>query len=149
MPKAVINFFTEEISFTLKQKTVIKTWLKETIAAEGYALSELNFIFCSDEYLLGMNQQYLNHDTYTDVITFDNSDALKTIVGDIFISVDRIRENANQFARNFEDEMCRVMVHGTLHLLGYKDKSKAAKTQMTAKEDEYLSKLTLKHSKAQ
>ncbi|MDB5019096.1 MAG: rRNA maturation RNase YbeY [Pedobacter sp.] len=144
MPKSAIHFFTEDISFTLKHKTIIKNWLKEAVAAEGYVLAELNFIFCSDEYLLGMNQQYLNHDTYTDVITFDNSEAPKTIVGDIFISVDRIKENAGQFSRDFIDEMCRVMVHGTLHLLGYKDKTKAAKLLMTEKEDLYLSKLVLK-----
>jgi probable rRNA maturation factor len=138
MPKSVIHYFTEDIRFSLKHKTIIKNWLKEAIAAEGYRLEELNFIFCSDEYLLGINQQYLDHDTYTDVITFDNSETLKTIVGDIFISVDRIRENANQFEREFQDEICRVMIHGTLHLLGYKDKSKAAKQQMTEKEDHYL-----------
>src|SRR4051812_32437443 len=91
MPRPAIHYFTEDIKFTLKHKTVIKKWLKETIAAEGYRLEELNFIFCSDDYLLGINQQYLDHDTYTDVITFDNSEELKTIVGDIFISIDRIR----------------------------------------------------------
>jgi probable rRNA maturation factor len=138
MPRSVIHYFTEDIRFSLKHKTIIKNWLKEAIAAEGYRLEELNFIFCSDEYLLGINQQYLDHDTYTDVITFDNSETLKTIVGDIFISVDRIRENATQFEREFRDEICRVMIHGTLHLLGYKDKSKAAKQQMTEKEDHYL-----------
>jgi probable rRNA maturation factor len=141
MSKAAIHFFTEEISFTLKQKTIIRTWLHNTIIAEGYVLDELNFIFCSDEYLLGMNQQYLNHDTYTDVITFDNSEAAKTITGDIFISVDRIRENAKEFKRNFSNEICRVMVHGTLHLLGYPDKGKAAKKIMTEKEDHYLALL--------
>jgi probable rRNA maturation factor len=144
MPRSVINYFTEDISFTLKHKTIIKNWLKETIAAEGYVLQEMNFIFCSDAYLLTMNQQYLNHDTFTDVITFDNSEELKMIVGDIFISIDRISENADKFSREFINELCRVMVHGTLHLLGYKDKGKAAKLQMTEKEDHYLSKLVLK-----
>ncbi len=142
MPRSVIHYFTEDIRFTLKHKTIIKNWLREAIAAEGYLLEELNFIFCSDEYLLGINQQFLNHDTYTDVITFDNSEVLKTIVGDIFISVDRIRENATQFKLDFRDEICRVMIHGTLHLLGYKDKTKAAKLQMTEKEDYYLARLS-------
>jgi probable rRNA maturation factor len=142
MPKSVIHYFTEDISFNLKQKTIIKNWLKETITAEGYVLQELNFIFCSDAYLLDMNQQYLNHDTYTDVITFDNSEVLKTIIGDVFISIDRIRENAAAFSRDFHDELCRVMVHGTLHLLGYTDKTKTSKSQMTLKEDQYLAKLT-------
>jgi probable rRNA maturation factor len=141
MSKAAIYFFTEDISFTLKKKTIIRSWLHNTIIAEGYVLDELNFIFCSDEYLLGMNQQYLKHDTYTDVITFDNSEAAKTITGDIFISVDRIRENAKEFKRNFINEICRVMVHGTLHLLGYPDKGKAAKKIMTEKEDHYLALL--------
>jgi probable rRNA maturation factor len=144
MPASSINYFTEDISFTLKHKTIIRNWLKETITAEGFRLQELNFIFCSDAYLLNMNQQYLNHDTYTDVITFDNAEAPKTIVGDIFISVDRINDNAGKYSRDFLDEMCRVMVHGTLHLLGYKDKTKPAKTLMTEKEDLYLSKLVLK-----
>jgi rRNA maturation RNase YbeY len=141
MPRSVIHYFTEDIRFTLKHKTIIKNWLRDAIAAEGYLLEELNFIFCSDEYLLGINQQFLNHDTYTDVITFDNSEVLKTIAGDIFISVDRIRENAKQFKLDFRDEICRVMIHGTLHLLGYKDKTKAAKLQMTEKEDYYLARL--------
>lgn len=144
MSKAAIHFFTEEISFTLKNKTIIRNWLRETISAEGYVLEELNFIFCSDEYLLGINQQYLDHDTYTDVITFDNSEAPKTIVGDIFISIDRIKENAKEFKHDFMDELCRVMVHGTLHLLGYPDKGKVAKKIMTEKEDLYLAKLLLK-----
>jgi probable rRNA maturation factor len=148
MSKAAIHFFTEEISFTLKHKTIIRNWLHDTITAEGYALEELNFIFCSDEYLLGINQQYLDHDTYTDVITFDNSEVAKTIIGDIFISIDRIRENAKAFKHDFIDELCRVMVHGTLHLLGYPDKGKAAKKIMTEKEDFYLAKRLLKPAAA-
>jgi probable rRNA maturation factor len=142
MPK--INFFTEDITYNLKQKTKIKSWIKATIEEEDYALEELNFIFCSDAYLLRINQDYLQHDDYTDVVTFDNAETLKTIVGDIFISIDRIKENAGQFKSTVEAELCRVMIHGTLHLLGYKDKTKMAKTQMTAKEDYYLSRLDKK-----
>ena len=141
MNKPPINFFTEEIKYDLKHKTKIRTWIKNTIEAEGYVLEELNFIFCSDEYLLAINQQYLQHDTYTDVITFDNSEVLKTITGDIFISIERIQENARNYKGKTADELCRVMIHGTLHLLGYKDKGKAAKTLMTQKEDQYLSQL--------
>ena len=141
MSKPPINFFTEEIKYDLKHKTKIRTWIKNTIEAEGYVLEELNFIFCSDEYLLAINQQYLQHDTYTDVITFDNSEVLKTIVGDIFISIERIQENARNYKGKTADELCRVMIHGTLHLLGYKDKGKAAKNLMTQKEDQYLSQL--------
>lgn len=143
MRKPPINFFTEEIQYTLKNKIKTRSWIKDTIEAEGYVLEELNFIFCSDEYLLAINQQYLNHDTYTDVITFDNAEELKTIVGDIFISIDRVQENAKQFGGKTEVELRRVMIHGTLHLLGYKDKGKAAKALMTQKEDQYLSQFTV------
>jgi len=141
MSKIAINFFVEDVKYTLKNKTVLRKWIFETIEAEKFELEELNFIFCSDEYLLGMNQQYLNHDTYTDVITFDNSETLNVIVGDIFISIDRVRENALQINVTLATELSRVMIHGTLHLLGYKDKGKAAKTLMTSKEDFYLSKI--------
>lgn len=143
MRKPPINFFTEEIQYTLKNKIQTRAWIKDTVEAEGYILEELNFIFCSDEYLLAINQQYLNHDTYTDVITFDNAEELKTIVGDIFISIDRVQENAKQFGGKTEAELRRVIIHGTLHLLGYKDKSKSAKMLMTQKEDHYLLQFTV------
>ena len=133
-----ISFFTESVSYNLPQKLKIKKWIKATIEQEGYKLQELNFIFCSDEYLLGINKQYLNHDTYTDIITFDNSEEEKHIISDIFISIERVKENAKTFKTSEFDEVCRIMIHGTLHLLGYKDKGKAAKTLMTQKEDEYL-----------
>lgn len=138
MSKASINFFTEDTNYTIKNKRAIKAWLAAAIEKEGYALQELNFILCSDEYLLRLNQDYLNHDTYTDVITFDNAEVLKTIVGDIFISIERVKENAATFKHTVATELCRVIIHGTLHLLGYKDKSKAAKKLMTEKEDHYL-----------
>ncbi len=141
MSKIAVNFFTEDLQYNLKHKTRIRTWLRDTIHAEGYELAELNFILCSDEYLLDINQQYLDHDTYTDVITFDNSEEPKTILGDIFISIERIQENARTFKGTVHEELCRVMVHGTLHLLGYMDKTKAEKTLMTQKEDHYLTLL--------
>jgi len=133
-----IHFFSENIDFTLKHKTKIRAWIAAAIASEAYRLKELNFIFCDDSYLLRINQDFLQHDDYTDVITFDHAETPKTIQGDIFISIDRINENAAKFNVSPADELCRVMIHGTLHLLGYKDKSKTAKTQMTAKEDFYL-----------
>ncbi|HMI03914.1 MAG TPA: rRNA maturation RNase YbeY [Pedobacter sp.] len=139
MPRSAVNFFNEDVTYTLKNKPAIRAWINSAIIAEGCFLEELNFIFCSDEYLWRMNQQFLDHDTYTDVITFDNSERLKTINGDIFISIDRVKENASEINVPAATELCRVMIHGTLHLLGYKDKTKAAKTQMTAKEDHYLS----------
>ncbi len=142
MSQLPIHFFLEDISFTLKQKGLIRLWVKNTIVEEGFKLKELNFIFCSDNYLLSMNQDYLKHDTLTDIITFDNSEQKRVIVGDIFISLERIRENAQSFKVTTESELHRVMIHGTLHLLGYADKGKEAKALMTSKEDLYLSKRT-------
>ena len=138
MPHSTIHFFSEEIQFTLKQKGLLRDWISTTIKAENHKLRELNFIFCSDSYLLNINKQYLDHDTFTDIITFDNSDKEGFITGDIFISLDRVRENARKFNVDEKDEMHRVMIHGTLHLLGYPDKGKEAKALMSAKEDHYL-----------
>ena len=136
----VIRFFEEDITYKLKHKTALKNWIKEAIISEGYFLKELNYIFCSDQYLLQVNRQYLDHDTYTDIITFDNSEVEKLIVGDIFISIDRIRENAAKFNVTETDELHRVIIHGALHLLGYKDKTPVTKQKMTQKEDFYLNK---------
>ena len=133
-----ISFFEEDITYKLKNKTSVRQWITQTIQAEGFKLKELTYIFCSDEYLLQINQQYLNHDTYTDIITFDNSETEKVIVGDIFISIDRIRENAIKFNTSDTDELHRVIIHGALHLLGYKDKTIVTKQKMTQKEDFYL-----------
>jgi rRNA maturation RNase YbeY len=133
-----VNFFEEDVRFNLQHKNKVKEWVKTTISSEGYKLKELNYIFCSDSYLLGINQQYLNHDTYTDIITFDNSEKKEIIEGDIFISIDRIRENAEKFATGELNELHRVIIHGALHLLGYKDKTAGDKKLMTAKEDHYL-----------
>ena len=135
-----ISFFEEDISFKLKNKIQVRQWIKDTIAAEGFKLSGLTFIFCSDAYLLQINQQYLNHDTYTDIVTFDNSEVEGVIVGDIFISIERIRENAAKFEVTEITELHRVIIHGVLHLLGYKDKTAPHKQKMTEKEDLYLSK---------
>lgn len=133
-----INFFEEDVRFRLKEKNKVKAWIKAAIATEGYRLQELNYIFCSDQYLLQINQQYLDHDTYTDIITFDNSEKPGTIVGDIFISIDRIRENAVKFNSGEKNELHRVIIHGALHLLGYPDKKAESKKIMTMKEDHYL-----------
>ncbi len=137
---AKINFYTEACSFRLKNKTLHRKWISETIANEGFQLDELNFIFCTDEYLLEVNRNYLQHDYYTDVITFDNSEQQGSILGDIFISIDRVRDNARSLKQQSDTELDRVMVHGTLHLLGYKDKSTKDQKLMTQKEDYYLSK---------
>jgi probable rRNA maturation factor len=135
-----IQFFEEDVSHKLKNKVAVRKWIEDTIVTEGYTLQELTYVFCSDQYLLKINQQYLDHDTYTDIITFDNSDIDKTIIGDIFISVERINENAKKFGVTQATELHRVMIHGALHLLGYKDKSAADKKKMTLKEDHYLAK---------
>ena len=135
-----INFFEEGITYELKHKTALRQWITQTIKAEGFKLKELTYIFCSDSYLLQINQQYLNHDTYTDIITFDNSETEKVIIGDIFISIDRIRENALKFNISDTDELHRVIIHGALHLLGYKDITPVTKQKMTQKEDFYLNK---------
>jgi probable rRNA maturation factor len=135
-----ISFFEEDITYKLKNKTSVRQWITQTIQAEGFKLKELTYIFCSDNYLLQINQQYLNHDTYTDIITFDNSETEKVIVGDIFISIDRIRENAVKFSITETDELHRVIIHGALHLLGYTDKTTVTKQKMTQKEDFYLTK---------
>ncbi|MEB0261671.1 MULTISPECIES: rRNA maturation RNase YbeY [unclassified Mucilaginibacter] len=135
-----ITFHEEDISYKLKNKTAVRKWITDTIVAEGYKLSELTYIFCTDEYLLKINQEYLDHDTYTDIITFDNSYEEGVIVGDIFISIERIKENAAKFGVTPEQELHRVIIHGTLHLLGYPDKTPPAKKKMTQKEDFYLDK---------
>jgi probable rRNA maturation factor len=135
-----IHFFEEDVTYKLKDKLKVKQWIKDTIVAEGYKLQELTYVFCSDAYLLQINQQYLDHDTYTDIITFDNSEYEGEIVGDIFISIPRIRENAVKFKVSETDELHRVIIHGALHLLGYKDKTPADNKNMTQKEDHYLAK---------
>lgn len=137
-----ISFFEEDIHFKLKSKTQLRQWITDTIRAEGFKLNELTYIFCSDNYLLNINRQYLDHDTYTDIITFDNSEGNNIVTSDIFISIERIRENAVNFNVSEITELHRVIIHGVLHLLGYKDKTPADKQKMTEKEDYYLSKRT-------
>lgn len=133
----MIQFCTEDITFSLKDKLKHKAWLNEVAKQEGKKILELSYVFCSDEYLLQINQEYLNHDTLTDIVTFDNSEDPKKIEGDIFISIDRVKENGEKLGTS-ETELERVMVHGLLHLLGYKDKKKEDKALMTEKEDFYI-----------
>lgn len=138
MSQLPIHFFSEDISFILKEKNKVRNWIRNTIRSEGKKLRELNLIFCSDTYLLEINKQYLDHDTFTDIVTFDNSESPELIIGDIFISIDRIRENAAKYKVAEKDELHRVIIHGTLHLIGYKDKTKSDKSLMTEKEDQHL-----------
>jgi rRNA maturation RNase YbeY len=135
---ASIHFFAEEIDFRIQAPTKVKQWIKTVILAEGRTLEAINYIFCSDEFLLTKNIEYLNHKTYTDIITFDTSDS-DAIEGDIFISIDRIRDNAEKLKISFRDELARVMIHGVLHLIGYGDKEKEQIKLMREKEDSYLS----------
>jgi rRNA maturation RNase YbeY len=133
----MIQFCTEDVTFSLKEKLKHKAWLNEVAKQEGKKIVELSYVFCSDAYLLEINQAYLNHDTLTDIVTFDNSENSNKIEGDIFISIDRVRENGEKLGTS-ETELERVMVHGLLHLLGYKDKKKEDKALMTEKEDFYI-----------
>ena len=130
-----IHFFSEDLPFVLPQKHRRKRWLNQLAAEEGFRIKELNYVFCSDEYLYQMNVDYLQHDTYTDIITFDNSEKPSEIEGDIFISLDRVTENAQTHEQNEETELTRVLSHGLLHLMGYKDKTNQAASLMRSKEE--------------
>ena len=134
-----INFFSEDTSFVRTNQAATITWVEQVIVKEKRVLGNLNFVYCSDAHLLEMNISYLNHDTYTDIITFDNSESVEQISGDIFISVDRVEENAVKLTTTFEQELDRVMIHGVLHLIGYNDKTVEEKSQMREKEDAWLS----------
>lgn len=133
-----INFFKEDTDFLPEQQSRLKAWLKTLSAVKNFEIEELNYIFCSDKYLHEININYLEHDTYTDIITFDNSDEEGVIAGDIFISIDRVKENAENLATGFENELHRVIAHGLLHLLGYDDKSEELRAEMRKTEDEAL-----------
>ncbi len=139
MPKPAIQFFCEDVDFKLKNSRKTISWIKDTIEAEKKVPGELSFIFCSDNHLLQMNIDYLQHNTFTDIITFDTSEEEILISGDIFISIDRVRDNAYKFKKEMNDELHRVIIHGVLHLIGYSDKTTNKKSIMRKKEDAYLS----------
>lgn len=130
----MISFQNLSISFKLKEKTKIKLWIKTIIDKEKHTLGTINYMFCNDDELLEINIKHLNHNTLTDIITFDYTED-KKISSDIFISVDRVLENAKKFEVTFEEELRRVMIHGVLHLCGYKDKSKPDAELMRKKEN--------------
>ncbi|MCB0400793.1 MAG: rRNA maturation RNase YbeY [Flavobacteriales bacterium] len=136
----MIHFHTEDTSFKFKSSASLKGWIKQVISDANMDPGDINYIFCSDEYLHKINLEYLHHDTYTDIITF-NYCIGKVVSSDIYISVDRVRENATEFDTSFENELHRVMVHGILHLVGYNDKTDVEQEEMRAKEDFYLSLL--------
>lgn len=133
-----IDYYSESIDFTLKQSEEVSRWLLDTCQANLKSVAFIDYIFCSDEYLLEINKQYLNHDTYTDIITFPLGQ--DPIQANIFISIDRVKENAETYKQDFNDELHRVMVHGVLHLVGYGDKSEKEKEIMHEKENHFLKK---------
>lgn len=132
----MINF-NYETDFELSNEEAIQQWLSKVIVSEDKKEGEINYIFCDDDYLLEINQQYLDHDTLTDIISFDYSVG-KELHGDIFISVERVRENAIEFEVSFEDELLRVLSHGVLHYCGYKDKTESDEMVMRQKEEEKM-----------
>jgi len=139
MPELSINFFSEGITFILKNKLFVRSWMANCALAEKKKIATINYIFCSDNYLKKINKQYLNHNFFTDIITFPTENTNKKIIsGDIYISIDRVKENAIHFEVTSTDELHRVMIHGLLHLCGYGDASVAEKKRMRKKEDFYL-----------
>ena len=135
-----IYYYSEDLPFPKLKRRESTKWIKQVVLLENKLEGDISFVFCSDVYLLDVNRKYLNHDYFTDIITFDYV-AGNVISGDIFISVDRVLENSNQFNSSFDRELKRVMVHGILHLVGYKDKTAEEKMLMTEKEDFYLNLL--------
>ena len=132
-----IRFFSDGISFQPKDKRKISQWLKSTVDREGKIVGSLCYVFVSDEKLLEINKTFLQHDYYTDIITFDNSSG-NTISGEMYISIDTVRVNAKEYQVDFYDELLRVIVHGVLHLCGYNDKAEKEQQQMRTAETKYI-----------
>ena len=136
--------FNYENDFELSNEEQLSNWISRVIASEEKNEGEINYIFCDDDYLLNLNEQYLNHDTLTDIISFDYSMG-NEIHGDIFISTERVKDNAADFKVSFEEEIKRVMVHGVLHYCGYKDKTEEDEALMRSKEDEKIKMFHVEH----
>jgi probable rRNA maturation factor len=134
----MISFSTVEVTFSLNNKRKIRSWVKTLIETEGKSPGDITYVFCNDNYLSEMNIKYLKHKTLTDIITFDYSNKVK-LSGDIFISIERVKENAVLYKATFNSELGRVMAHGVLHLVGYGDHTSKEKATMRRKEDSYLS----------
>jgi len=132
--------FNYETNFTLTEEQKTKAWIQAVIENHEFKLGEINYVFCSDTYLYKLNVEFLQHDTFTDIISFDYTLG-KIINGDIYISVERVKENAQEFNVTFDDELHRVIIHGVLHYLGYKDKKEVEKTEMRNKENECINQL--------
>ena len=139
----MIRFHTDNVAMpdlVLTRRDVLESWIKEVAAFYGFALGDINYIFCDDEAILRTNRQFLSHDYYTDIITFDYSSSSR-IAGDIFISLDTVRSNAEERGIAFVGELCRILIHGILHLTGQDDKTPDTRKEMTRKEDHALSLL--------
>ena len=137
----MVSYFTEDIAFPLQEKRLTSRWLKFVAESEATRLGDISVIFCSDNYILDVNIKYLKHDYYTDIITFDYCEGNR-LSGDLFISIDSVRENAAFYGTEFADELNRVIVHGVLHLIGYDDHTEEDIAVMRAKENYYLSQRT-------
>jgi len=145
----MVSYFAEDTKFVMKNKRVVSGWLKQVALSEGCTLGAISVIFCSDPYILDVNQQYLGHDYYTDIITFDYCEggkpgkigSGKTLNGDLFISIDTVKANSEEYGASFHEELHRVIVHGVLHLIGYDDHTEADVAMMRAKENEKLEML--------
>lgn len=136
---ASITFFSEGIDFKISKPRATKNWIQKVVKKEKHKISSLSYIFCSDEFLNNLNRQYLNHDTLTDIITFNYSTEPASLDGEIYISIPRVKENSKLFNVDFDEELHRVIIHGVLHLLGYGDKKPTEKAQMRKKEEACLS----------
>ncbi len=136
----MIRFTTEDIEMPTLDERKVGKWIRAVAADYGFAVGNINYIFCSDERELAVNREFLGHDYYTDVITFDYSTA-QTLNGDIFISLDTVQSNAEMVGTSFEQELMRILIHGVLHLTGQGDKTPETKAEMTAKEEKALAKL--------
>lgn len=132
--------FHYQTDFILENQSQISDWIEDVISSDGYRVGEINYIFCDDSNLNKMNVEFLNHDTYTDIISFDYSVG-KELHGDIYISIERVIDNANLYRSAFDNELCRVMIHGILHYMGFKDKTSAQQKEMTEKENQSLTRL--------
>lgn len=135
-----IDFYEADINFKLDQPDIIRKWLYNLVEEENCGIDKIQYIFCSDDYLLEINKQYLDHDYYTDIITFPLNTNTLSIQSDIYISIDRVTENAKSYGVSTDEELHRVIAHGLLHLCGYGDASPTEKSTMRAKEDYYLSR---------
>ncbi|MDO4736031.1 MAG: rRNA maturation RNase YbeY [Bacteroidia bacterium] len=138
----MIRFYQKETKFNLQYKAIVKKWIKGVVEASGKRVGDINIIFCDDESLLEINKQFLNHNYYTDIITFDYCEGV-TISGELYISVDTVEANAKEYEVSFRDEMHRVIIHGILHLIGFDDHSEQQTAQMREQEDLALDQLSL------